>query len=120
MTSLTGLITGGVVSTDGVEAEITGIIAITIMNILIKCLSRFVQHFNWNLGEGGKYNTNPQTSFVLYQKKVLEKCAFWGNFLMKVLYCKSGNFRGTFIFALFMLNLATAKIKTCKIKHAKF
>ena len=29
-------------------------------------------------------------------------------------YCKSGHFRGTFIFALFGLNLATAKIKTCE------
>lgn len=29
--------------------------------------------------------------------------------LIPLLYCKSGNFRGTFIFA---LNLATAKIKT--------
>ena len=27
-------------------------------------------------------------------------------------YCKSGNFRSTFIFVLFALNLATAKIKT--------
>ena len=41
-------------------------------------------------------------------------CFVFSNFEV---YCKSGNFCGTFIFALFALNLVTAKIKTRKLKQ---
>ena len=49
---------------------------------------------------------------ILLNKNNNVKIMYMKSFMFGVLYCKSGNFRSTLIFALFAQNFTNAKIKT--------